>query len=681
MKKVLYITLSLVLLLCFTSCSKWLDVNVDPDNPSNASATVEVRLPWIQYYYMYAWGTANTRTNAISQIIAGTSRTGTVGLQGNWDPAQGVATTVYQNWFLGAACNIPDLLTKAEEEEAWHYMGAALIVKAMGYVMMADLYGEMPYTYAVGEDYTPSYDNGDVIYEGCLADLEKGIEYLQMTQGSSATPLSAGDCWNSGDVNKWITLAYGLKARWLNNLTKTSKYDPSAILAAVANGPKSNTDNITMRHQNVETASTCFTVGDAYGPNTTWDSAAWGTGQRLNRWYVNLLTNFKGSGVIDPRADKLLPSAMYKVSLNDDGTIKSYEWLRDAGVNNQTTDAPMLGSRFTFGNLNGYLTLAVKNVTKKYVKTAIAKYYPTVDDFLAIFNKYYSTDNVEINNAADTVFVTYKAGAMYVNDNNPLYIEDIKYVQLRADALFETYGLSATDMNCYYTAKSTDSRAIGLVQGTGSFYLRPNSDSDIMTYTEMCFIKAEVEFRQGNASAAYGDYIEGIKSHFARMNTRLATWDAAGSSKTALGYDVSFAYAPMAQSDIDAYMASAAVAQSAANLTLSDIMMQKVIGMGVNYQNYNDMRRYNFFAGNIGNYGVIYTQMSVPAYRVFASSTSATFGTDPQKDDYYPRRWMQSSHETNYNSSEVTNSYAQYGIESALDGHIWGTPVWWDHTN
>jgi hypothetical protein len=127
MKKVLYIVMAFALLLGVSSCSEWLNVNTDPDSPSNQSATEEVRLPWIQYYYSYAWGTANTRASAIAQVVMGTSRTATVGEQALWNPDTGVSTTVYQNWFLGAACNIPDLMAKAEEHGAYHDMGAALV--------------------------------------------------------------------------------------------------------------------------------------------------------------------------------------------------------------------------------------------------------------------------------------------------------------------------------------------------------------------------------------------------------------------------------------------------------------------------------------------------------------------------------------------------------------------------
>lgn len=685
MKKVLYIVMAFALLLGVSSCGEWLNVNTDPDSPSNQSATEEVRLPWIQYYYGYAWGTANTRASAIAQVVMGTSRTGTVGEQALWNPDTGVSTTVYQNWFLGAACNIPDLITKAEEHGAYHYIAAALVVKSMGSIMMADLYGEMPYTYAVGEDFTPSYDNGDVIYKACLADLETAIEYFQKPQENGAPALSAGDIWNGGDVNKWIKLCYGLKARWLNNMSKVTtevnglKYDPQAILAALQNAPQTTSENITMKHYNVETASTNFTVGDAYGPNVTYDSSAWGTGQRLNRWFVNLLTDFQGSGVEDPRADKILPSAMYKAVVDVKGDrISDYKWIRDEGVNLYDADENWTDNRMVNGNLNGYLTLALKDVRKAYAKSLITKYYKDVDSFVAVFDKYYIPENCAVDVQADSVVVTYKPGAMYVNDNNPLYVEDIKFVQLRSDGVFETSGLATNDMNCYYSGVSADTRRLGFVQGTGSFYVRIDSDSYICTAAEMNFIKAEVLFRQGDKGGAYEAYKTAIREHFAQMNEKLNTWTGIGCGKTARGFDVSFAYSPIPQADIDKYMASAAVAQSSGELTLSDIMMQKVIAMGIDYQNWNDVRRYNYGAGTVGDYGEVYVGMKTPKYRPMGSST---FDPNPKNSRHYPRRWMHCSHETGYNASECNASveqYKSYGVDNASDFDVWNIPVWWD---
>ncbi len=340
MKKILYITLSLALLLGSSSCEKFLDVNVDPDNPNDLSATPDVRLPWIQHYYMYAWGTANTRTSFIAGLLTYTSSTSASSMLAAWNPLQGSCTTVYQNWFLGAAVNLKPLIAKAEETGAYHYIGAAYCIRAMGFMMMLDLHGEMPYTEAMTGKYNPAYDKGDVIYQGCMADLDKAIEFFNKTQEPGSPALSAGDTWNGGDVNKWIKLCYGLKARYLLQISKKSSFDPAAVLAALEKAPLSNADNTIMKHYNIAGDATNFTVLDPYQTNTTWDAAAYGSTQRATRWYANLLTNSftGGSGVIDPRMSKLLPAMMKNIVLNGSGEIVSYEWARDIGVDMMNSD-------------------------------------------------------------------------------------------------------------------------------------------------------------------------------------------------------------------------------------------------------------------------------------------------------------------------------------------------------
>lgn len=674
MKKILLSLVCIALLMGATSCNNWLDVNTDPDSPSAETATVDVRLPWIQYYYMYAWGNANFRSNLTTQMYAMASRSATNSYLMEWDYAQGHSTTAYQNWFIGAACNIPYLISTAQAEEANHYEAAALTLKAMGSVMMIDLFGEMPHAQACdGATLAPEYDDGDVVYAECLADLETAKALFSKAQPAAATPLSKGDSWFGGDASKWVKLVNLVEARMYMTM---SKLDPANIQKAVecinASGIQEG-DNLVATYANVANASTCFTVGDAYGPNTTWDSAAWGTGQRMNAWYVNLLTNFKGSGVEDPRADKLLPSAMYHVDLTAAGDkIETFEWLRDCGIDCYEPSGKQIKARHVLGNCNAYLSPASAQDDKARVRTykndAILNSYNSVEDFIEGVKTYYRVpEDITINVKSDAVEITYQPGAMMVMDNEPLFVEDIKYVQLRADAIFETAGLAANDMNCYYSGASATTRALGYVQGTGTFYTRPDSDNDIFTYAEACFIKAEAAFLQNNKATAFSEYQKGIKAHFARMNVKLNEWKAKGCCTTAKGFDVSFAYAPIEQADIDAYMASDAVCQSADEITLSDIMMQKFIAMGPNYQNWNDMRKYDYYS--LG----VYTEMKEPAYR---PGTNSVVGTGRS---FFPRRWMHSTHETNYNNSHCAASYDKYGtVQGATDKSIPYVPVFWD---
>lgn len=639
MKKILHIILGLIIVVSFTSCNKWLDVNVDPDNPTDKSATPVNRLPWIQHYYGYAHGTANMRTTTIAGILTQSSATAANGLLAAWNPAQSSATTIYQNWFLGAGVNIGPMIKMAEENGSYHYMAAGYAMKALGFLMMLDLHGEMPYTEAMGDKYNPSYDQGDVIYAGCMADLDKAIELFGKTQEPGAFKFADGDTWNGGDVNKWIKMCYGIKARYLNIISKKSSYDPQAVLAALDKAPKSNSENTSVRRYNVEGDAVNFTVADPYQTNFTWNSAAYGTGQRMTRWYINLLTNnyTGGSKVVDPRMTKLVPAMMKNIKLNEAGEIVSYEWARDIGVDMMYSDIRQNGGPL----LASYATADTKVAYTIADETAR-------NNFIANLKQSYVVDGTKVT-------VTYKKGSFFINSTNYKRAGDTVYVNMRSNSL-STSGRSATD-TYYYPVTTANA-----VAGTGSFHARPDSDFDVVTYAEMCFIKAEVYLRMGQPGPAHTAYLEGIRASFARMQTKLNDWKAAGVKNPD--------QMPMNQADIDAYMASPAVVQTAANLKMSDIMKEKIIAMGFDFQIWNDMRRFNYSAGNIGNFGVVYIDYKRP-YEFTA--TAKMTGSSPTDPTYWFRRFTHSTHESNYNNEQLMASNPL-----AMKDAIWSDPVWWD---
>jgi len=200
------------------------------------------------------------------------------------------------------------------------------------------------------------------------------------------------------------------------------------------------------------------------------------------------------------------------------------------------------------------------------------------------------------------------------------------------------------------------------VAGTGTFYARPTSDSDILTFSELCFIKAEALFRQGKSAEALTAYKAGIQANFDRMQTKLNEWKSAGGANPD--------QLPMNAADITAFMSSAAVVQTASALTMADIMGQKMIAMGLSYQNWNDLRRFNYSAGNISNFGVVYKDYKKP-YEFTA--TNVMTGASPTDLTYWFRRFSQSPHESNYNNEQLMKSNPL-----AMKDAIWSAPVWWD---
>ena len=469
LKNILLLSVASILIL--SSCKEtWLDINEDPNTPSNSVATLGSRLAWIQHHYLYAQGTAGVRASTITQQVTFVSSTAQQSMSAGWNPISTMSTTPYQWWFVAAAANLEDLETRAEKENAYYYLGAAKAIRAMGFMLMTDWYGEMPYTEAVGEAITPKFDDGKTIFEGCLADIDKAIEYFKMSQPTSATPLSAGDSWNNGDVNKWLKLSYGLKARWLNNLSKKSNlYKPDEILALLEQAPKSINESTVVNHKDTPSDN----VGDVLfaDPLMTaivFDNLGMNTNFRLTKWYADLLTNFNNSGVEDPRADKLIPWAEF-------GSPKKL--VRSQGVDMQspirTESGPISGS--------------------------------------------YNAGTAAIQSNGRTV----PAKSWYINSANSKRWGDTVYVSLKSSSL--GYNKDVSDIYKW---------ADGTIAATGTFYSRPDAPTHVLGYPEMCFIKAEILFNKGDKQGAFTAYKEGIKAHIDLMNIKLNTYGDVNVSKS-----------------------------------------------------------------------------------------------------------------------------------------------------
>jgi len=647
MKNFKYIILGCLLVLA-TSCKKWLDVNTDPDNPNNTSVLVQNRLPWMQHFYTYTAGVTNFRTSCQAGVYYSFTASANA-LSTTWTASSGNITP-YQTWFVEIASNINDLYNKAQQQGAYYYMGAADVISALGFMEMLDLYGEMPYTQAISGIASPKYDNGETIYYGCMAKLDEAISLFSKTQAAGAPSFATGDMWNNGDPSKWIKLCYGLKARYMLLLSKkTDLFNADSILYCLSKGPQSNADNVLQPCFN-NSSAVDYLIHDPIVTNGNWDYVGYGSNQRISEFYYNLLTNRGSSGVTDPRMTKIVPGSMSDVTLNSSGQVVSFKWNRSKGVDSYGPSKRLLAA--------GPATITTATYADK--PTPI-KYVITDDAARQKFIADQQQDGRQYTAVEDTVTVTYKTGSIYISSNDYVRAGDTIYVNLRSNSL-ATGGLSATDLNWYPSTQAADAGVIG---STGSFQVRPISDQEILTYHEMCFIKAEVYMRKGDKADAYTAYLDGIKANIDMMQDKLTEWKAAGYATT--NPDMG----PMDEDAISDYLKSDAVCQDPGSLTMSDIMLQKFVAMGCSLENYNDMRRFNFSAGNIGGYGVVYPGYDRGPLFAGASLYTGSSKTDPR---YWQRRWeLPQTLELNYNS---TNALAIN--PHAADPNIWSMPVWWD---
>jgi hypothetical protein len=675
MKNLKYIILGCVLLVGLGSCKKWLDVNTDPDNPNNQSVPVPNKLSWIENYWKEPAGVTNMRTSCISGVIYAIAAAKNT-FSTTWQCSNSNSTTPYQAFFVGVSSNITDLYSSAQKQGAYHYMAAADVFHALGYMEMLDLYGEMPYTQAGTGIPSPVPDDGKTIFNGCMARLNEAISLLNKTQESGAPALSAGDILNNGDVNKWLKMCWGLKARYMLKLSKKSDlYNADSILYCLSKGPQSNADNVVELNFN-NSAATDFLEGDPISANGNYDFAGYGSNQRITEYYYNLLTNMRGASVVDPRMSKIVPASMANVQLVG-GKVSSYTWLRSVGVNsynaNDKDPSPLFPNRLVKGGANSIATVTVTSAPTSVVypfttSTAIADHPNFVASLLAAGKVPKNGSN--INDFADSgnyVRVTYKPGSVYITSTNYIQAGDTVYVNLRSNSLATTAVAQPSNDVTFYP--NLAAYTTGVVASTGSFQIRPISDMEILMYHEMCFIKAEVYMRKGDAGNAYTAYRAGIQAHLDYMQSKLNQWRGSY-DKTSSGI-ANPDMGPMDQTAINTYLASSAVAQGSGTLTMSDIMLQKYVAMGVSIENWNDMRRFNFSAGNVGTFGVVY-----PGYQrgpLFTGQAQLTGGapTDPR---YWIRRFaLPPTYEIQYNFINTTTLNPH-----ATDPNIWSMPVWWD---
>ena len=534
MKYIKSILMAFVCVLALASCNEWLDVNVDPENPSSESALFQNRLAHIEFYTNSANQFAAWRTSMSMGDWTRYFNGGNYWHMSYWNPVAGAVTTAYQWWFVGAACNIGDMYDKAYAAEAWHYCGVAKVIRAYGFMLMTDLHGEMPYTDALSENATPVYDNGKTIYLGVLSELDEGIEFLSRSQAAELPSLAEGDWWGGGNVQKWIKFANLLKARYCAKLNKKQtgsylegKYDTATILAALNAGPQSIEDDMVIYHTDDNSATHDVLGWDEpidYSP--IFSVCGMNAGYMVTETLFKNLTNFGGYGVEDPRADKVIPWAYD--SKTDKASVPAGvkwdgNWRRSLGVDMTSQNSPNLSS----GPLR-----ATWNATKGwYVDSEVAS-----------------------------------------RQNDIFYVECTSYCK-------GYFG--GSDILYCRSGRNAESRE------SGSFYSRVSSPTYLGTYAEACFIKAEILYNQGDKSGAFTAYKNGVKASMDRMNVSLKQWCAEDAQLADCP-----SFTPMTESDIQNYLANGI--GTAADITLGKILTQKRLALHYSVEIWNDMRRYDF---------------------------------------------------------------------------------------
>ncbi len=288
MKKILCIFSIGLWLICSTGCKKFLDkldnpnlVNKPPINGLLATATSQTGLD------VFRMGNI---TSYFTQYLASPTKASDGDI---YNPVDYSGT--WQNFYLSAMMNIKKMNDLATEQNAYYHLGIGKVMMALNLNMLINAFGDVPYgdAFQGQEILTPKYDPQASLHTICLQLLDEGITNLQKTNVAVIVDPSS-DVIHNGNIAAWIRTAYGLKARFLNQLSKTGNYNSTEILNALSKGYVDNSQ---------DAALTAF---DGLSPwngvafdNSVLDLDGW-----LSSQFVDALSG-KTFGVVDPRLAKI----------------------------------------------------------------------------------------------------------------------------------------------------------------------------------------------------------------------------------------------------------------------------------------------------------------------------------------------------------------------------------------
>ena len=300
--------MSLGLLLSGTalsSCEKFLDVNDNPNNP--VVSTPNFVLPCIISNGIQIQMFTSLRVPFITQYVV--SRTANSGGNDQYFFTNAQSTNTFNFSYYQSGGNIPNMVKAAQEEGSPYYVGAGKIMQALILAHATDMLGNIPYSeaYQGGANFTPKYDKQEDIYKVINRLCDEGA--VEMGKPASAefrpfystNPSESGDILYKGDPLKWQRLAFALKARQAQHLTKKASYDPKAVLALCANAFKSSADDAQIQFQ-VAAAPLSGTTNIFGTTRANFGGATFSTN------FIKYLNGTTFPGVVDPRFGVIAPT-------------------------------------------------------------------------------------------------------------------------------------------------------------------------------------------------------------------------------------------------------------------------------------------------------------------------------------------------------------------------------------
>lgn len=243
MKKITAILSMSACLLAFTSCEDWLNM---PSESKADSSTVFESLDRAEMAVVGAYNSLNTQELGY-QLLMGTDECVSTESNSKYNVSNydytntssmlnSTYTSMYKAIEYANVCikNLPAMsVSEGEQTKLNGLLGEAFAIRAYAYWCIVRFYGDVPYTDVLTSDlttYSSSRVSRDIIYDNCVADLQRAVELLPWyDEGYLKTPERISKNAAYGILARVALYAAGYSLRWDLN---TVPYDKATVKIA-----------------------------------------------------------------------------------------------------------------------------------------------------------------------------------------------------------------------------------------------------------------------------------------------------------------------------------------------------------------------------------------------------------------------------------------------------------------
>ncbi len=287
-----------MLTLMATACSKFVDINEDPNNPTEPQ--LELLLPSTQLALAGHFDELNLGAASVTQHFAS-------GDLNRYNQNGNNFADSWAGYYTGMVPDLNTIITSGTETNDWGYVAIAKIEKAYLFSIMVDLWGDIPYSEAGGDSSNPAFESGQDIYNSLFNLIDEALS--DMGNGFNVSP--SADIFFQGSREAWVRVANSLKLKLLNQIRLV---DPQRAATGITELISSGVPLIEANEQDF-----IFRYGTSTAP------------EARHPWYTTWYNTSRGGYVSMPMIDRL--------KAQDDPRLRYYIFRMDErrGLANSTT--------------------------------------------------------------------------------------------------------------------------------------------------------------------------------------------------------------------------------------------------------------------------------------------------------------------------------------------------------